>query len=324
VSPVEDARKRWVADREKYVSFASYVKDQIVVCVKPLGLWSAVSARAKEIDSLEKKLLRKPTHTYDTLPDKVGARVVLRYRSEIKLVLEAVQSAFSCESVEDKMGKLGSDRIGYLSVHVDRVRLKDNDPRFADYPPTEFWLELQVRTLAQDLWSEMSHDSVYKSEEGLGELPEDLRRRVNLMAGQIEVADREFDRLGTELPQDDYLHLLKTLEHHYYMFCTQRPDAELSLQVLRRFAPLYSKSVRETAASLQDFLTFKRQVLESVYSDAAHADTQKRSAFLFQPEVLLLYERLTNDESGMRTAWNQHYPEEELERIANTFGMSFD
>jgi ppGpp synthetase/RelA/SpoT-type nucleotidyltranferase len=324
MNPVEDARRRWVSDRPIYVAFAKYVQSSLLVCVKPLGIWSAVSARAKEIDSLVKKLLRKPTHTYDTLPDKVGARVIVRYRSEIRSVLEAIQSVFLCEAPEDKIGKLGSDRVGYLSVHVDGVRLRPDDTEITKYPPTRFWVELQVRTLAQDLWSEMSHASVYKSEEGLGDLPEDLRRRVNLMAGQIEVADREFDRLGGELQHDEYSELLKALERHYYALTAQRPDSELSRQVLRLFVPLYGESALKVAALIGEFVVKKEKVLESVYADAAHISVASRTAFLFQPEVLLLYERLSNDEAAMRRAWNDHYPEEELERVANAFGISFD
>ena len=65
----------------------------------------------------------------------------------------------------------------------------------ARFPGGRFRAELQVRTLAQHLWSEMSHDTTYKS--GTVVEPE-LKRRVNLLAGLIEIADREFSRLQEE------------------------------------------------------------------------------------------------------------------------------
>src|ERR1700688_1296455 len=84
------------------------------------------------------------------------------------------------------------------SVCTSAVAAK-GDPGALDYPPNTFWAELEVRTLAQHVWCEMSHDSVYKNDEMVAALPDDIKRRVNLMAGQIEVADREFDRLDSEL-----------------------------------------------------------------------------------------------------------------------------
>jgi hypothetical protein len=38
----------------------------------------------------------------------------------------------------------------------------------------------------------------------------------------------------------------------------------------------------------------------------------------------MIYERLVNDENKVRKVWNQNFPEKELERIANTFGISLD
>jgi len=110
-----------------------------------------------------------------------------------------------------------------------------------------------VRTLAQDLWSEMSHDSVYKSEEALGALPADVQRRVNLMAGQIEVADREFDRLHTELPRDANLRILKILERHYYRLASKEPNLELSIQILCDSVPLYGAMLQKPQVVWRNF-----------------------------------------------------------------------
>src|SRR2546422_4908982 len=103
-----------------------------------------------------------------------------------------------CKAVDDKLKILGSERVGYLSIHLDEFRLKATDPDREKFSPAIFRLELQVQMLAQNLWSEMSHDSVYKTDDSIRKLEEDLNRRVNLMA------------------------------------------VELSLQLIQKFAPLYS------------------------------------------------------------------------------------
>ena len=48
------------------------------------------------------------------------------------------------------------------------------------------------------------------------------------------------------------------------------------------------------------------------------------SPFLYQPEVLMIYERLEADQLAARKAWVLRFPESELERIANVLGISFD
>jgi putative GTP pyrophosphokinase len=221
---------------------------------------------------------------------------------------------------------LGTDRVGYLSVHLDNVRLHQNDGDAAQYPPGKFWVELQVRTLAQHLWSETSHDTVYKNEEMLAQLDPDIRRRVALMAGQIEIADREFDRLNKELSARATFHLLHVLEQHYYSVTSQQPNKELSVEVLDTLLPLVKEDANTFANRLDKFLFEKRDVIEGVYARAMEVglEDENTPAFLFQPEVLLVYNLLTLARDKTRKVRNDNYPERELERIANSFGVSLD
>ena len=50
----------------------------------------------------------------------------------------------------------------------------------------------------------------------------------------------------------------------------------------------------------------------------------ERSVFFFQPELLMVYDRLLQDQYRLRETWNHALPEAELDRIANVFGFSFD
>jgi hypothetical protein len=111
---------------------------------------------------------------------------------------------------------------------------------------------------------------------------------------------------------------------HYFTLKSRRPDLELSMQVLRLFFLLIRHDVNAFGKHLEGFLTSKHAVLESVYSQAIEAGLENMTAFLFQPEILLIYDLLTSDPIETRRLWNQNYPEAELERIANAFGLSFD
>ena len=78
MTDIEDARLRWIEERPIYDEFASLLADRIRVALSSLGLWFTVQCRTKELDSLLKKLMRGK-HTYETLPDKVGLRVIVLY-----------------------------------------------------------------------------------------------------------------------------------------------------------------------------------------------------------------------------------------------------
>jgi ppGpp synthetase/RelA/SpoT-type nucleotidyltranferase len=326
VTAIEDARKRWIAERPKHEAFGTLLKGRLEACLKPLGLWFEVDSRAKTVDSLVKKLLLKRGHSFDSLPDKVGVRVVIRYRADVDEVIKCVRASFDSDEPENKEVILGTDRVGYLSVHLDHVRLRPGDADASSYAPESFWAELQVRTLAQHLWSEMSHDTVYKNAELMAKLPPDVQRRVALMAGQIEIADREFDRLNMELSAKGTVRLLQVLEKHYYSVASHQPNLELSVEVLDTLMPLVKGDVSAFAQQLNDFLSAKHTVIEQVYSRALEIglENEKITAFLFQPEVLLVYKLLNSNPDETRQVWSESFPELELVRIANTFGLSLD
>lgn len=321
MNELDNARTLWIEEEPRFAQYAGLVADQIRHALRPAGVWYDVSQRAKSIDSLLKKLLKKTTHTYETLPDKAGVRVIVRYRADLERVIPLLQAALHCGRIDTKAPRI--DAVGYLSTHVDHVRLPATHPEQRFYEVNHFWVELQIRTLAQHLWSEMSHDTVYKNDETILVLPNDVKRRVSLMAGQIEIADREFDRLGQETRAEDAAELLRFLERTYFRLTSRKPDVELSLSVLRTLVPLYGTAINQIESTLQGFLTAKMSFLEDRYAQAQEQDAVQTSPLFFQPEALAIYERLTDDQTTLRREWSLHYPDEELEKIASDFGISF-
>jgi len=316
---LDEARKRWLKEQPTFGEFGKLIADRVSAAVRERGIWSETSSRPKEVHSLVKKLV-KGKYTYDSVPDKAGARCIVRYFSEPEVVLSLAYKLFQCSEPEDKAAELGTDRVGYISIHV-QVRLRQGDPEFEKYPPSSYCAELQIRTLGQHLWSEMSHENVYKNDETMVALPVDLKRRVHLMAGLIEVADRELDRLNQEMPPGSEARLYNALESHYYKLTAKRPDPALSLEVIKLLSPLYGLEVTQIAQRLDTFFDSHRDVLQHVYQEA---EEWTASPFLYQPEVVMIYERLEADQLATRKAWAHRFPEPELERIANAFGISFD
>jgi len=122
----EEARRRWLEERQAYHEFAELIAARVKTAMQECGIWCETSSRAKEPYSLIKKLLNGK-HTYDSVPDKAGARCIVRYISDLGFVRSQAQRLFECSESDDKLRALGTDRVGYNSVHV-QVRLKDRDP----------------------------------------------------------------------------------------------------------------------------------------------------------------------------------------------------
>ena len=131
------------------------------------------------------------------------------------------------------------------------------------------------------------------------------------MSGQVEVADREFDRLNSEQSSQAAMQLWQALEKHYYTLCSHRPDLELSAQVLKTFIPLVENDLPAFTSQLNDFLASKRSVLEHAYAEAAN-EPEDITSFIFQPEVLFLYDLLAlintkHDNCGPRNIQNVNW-----------------
>lgn len=163
----------------------------------------AIDGRVKDVAGAIEKVTRKG---YDDpivqMTDIAGVRVIVYFESDVIKVADIIRKSFQVDeknssNTDDRMS---ADQVGYRSVHFvcdlgkDRIKL----PEFSALGGLKF--EFQVRTVLQHAWAELAHDRNYKFS---GTLPRHLKRRLFLLAGLLETADRGFDDLSTSL--DDYV-----------------------------------------------------------------------------------------------------------------------
>src|SRR5690348_6680383 len=115
---LEEARLQWIEERPAFKQFAEYLEGLLKVEVRRAGILAEVTSRAKELDSLVKKLILKPQHSYQSVGDKAGVRVIVRYKNEIEPVLEIAKGKFDRGYPENTSDRLRPNTFGYLSVHV--------------------------------------------------------------------------------------------------------------------------------------------------------------------------------------------------------------
>lgn len=187
-----------------------------------LGEVTKVEGRVKEMEECIKKFHRKyqnqleaaehPYQIKDFISDLIGIRIVCLYEDQIGSISRVLQQHFRTLDVTDKISSVEGteDSFGYKGLHMD-LALSDEQLAKARYQPfAGLSFEVQIRSLIQDAWSVLDHKIKYKKS-----IPNDLKRRINVLSALFELADREFKEIRnatteliemeTELPISDTL-----------------------------------------------------------------------------------------------------------------------
>ena len=161
---------------------------------------TAVEGRVKTEQSLAGKLALKGAKyaTLSDITDLVGARIITFYTDDVDRIASMAEQLFEIDwnNSVDKRKLHELDSFGYSSLHY-----------ICRLPGFQFPFELQLRTTLQHAWAAINHDTGYKS--GI-EIPREYMRRMNRLAGILEMADDEFSRIRSEIT--DYRRRVQTLE----------------------------------------------------------------------------------------------------------------
>jgi putative GTP pyrophosphokinase len=194
-----DPAKWYSAHFEIYSSFTRLLHATVEKLMKAAGIqYLYVASRPKSIPGFVEKMARKEYRSTNEVTDLAGIRVITFIESDATAAAELLQRSFvpHPEKSLDKSEELGDSQVGYRSIHLifelgtDRVNLTE----YKQFKGLLF--EVQIRTVLQHAWAEIDHDRGYKFS---GVLPKNLRRRLNLLAGQLELADMEFSRLALDV-----------------------------------------------------------------------------------------------------------------------------
>jgi ppGpp synthetase/RelA/SpoT-type nucleotidyltranferase len=168
--------ERWQREERLYAAWGRYVahelRSAIATRVAPtkleLFLKLPVQPRVKETESLlQKAYHRKKAYTdpYEQIEDKVGLRFVVLVEDDVRTIEEEIESGAAW--IAQKARDFAEERekrpyeFDYQSLHYV-LRSRDELTFEGERILANMSCEVQVRTLLQHAYSELTHDTIYK------------------------------------------------------------------------------------------------------------------------------------------------------------------
>lgn len=184
--------------KDKYDRFAKLLELILKKAVRQLGYLAIIQARAKEVVSFSNKIILKDKYQnpLTDVTDLCGARVIVQFQSQIPAVCELIKECFAIDEINslDHTSKLKVNEFGYRSIHY--IVTPDKDSILGVKVADEFKdlkAEIQVRTLAEHIWADISHDRLYKTDLII---PEEWKREAARLSAILENADETFGSMS--------------------------------------------------------------------------------------------------------------------------------
>ena len=268
-----------------------------------LKIWP--KPRVKETKSFLAKALRFNDKRYENplseITDQVGARFVVLLLPDIRIVEDEIKACreWECELARDFMEERRQNPLlfEYQSLHYV-VRSTKQSSLEGLIVPAGTPCELQVRTLLQHAYSELTHDTIYKPKSALDSHDPDLNRQIARSMALIETTDHIFQQVAAAIERAT-ADLREALERAAAVYGSRigEPkaiDARLSEFILapfRKSVPLITQknleSVLDEHPSLIDFVRCNRET----------------SVLYESPLVLIIFWLIEEDEDELWRNW---------------------
>lgn len=275
-----------------------------------------VKPRLKETASLvQKAFFRNKAYKdpYNEITDKVGVRFVVMVTCQIKRISDVVEASKLWSWSKDKdyeaVREQHPEVFEYESVHYIVKAIEDfkyNNVEIRKDTPCE----IQIRTLEQHAYAELSHDYFYKSN---NEIENRMKRYLARSSALNETTDLMFKEVYDmiENEKEEY-YKLNTLLKSIYDF--KDYDEELNRSIYNSIKNMYEK-----------YVLGKNDLAEWVEEDILEDIKKRKNNSLYrQPMIILLYFLLDTHRKELIQEWEYENTIDMLEPIADDLGISLD
>lgn len=312
----EDLARSYEEVRPDFQTAVEEVRSALADRLGAARIDADIHARAKTVESLVKKAVRRSDTSIDQIGDKGGIRVIYTFPGDVDRIETIVREISSVVRKEVKSDGLGFERLGYQGVHLDVVTLGIEE--FSE-SSRGLSLEIQLQTKAENAWASVTHDLFYKSPV---EIPIEVKRGFNRLSALAEIFDSEVDRLVDAVqsqPGFETAELIERLDDELVKYTGQRPDQALTRMTASELVSIYDCPPGEVFQKyIEPFLAEHREHIQKLYSD--YAD-DRRYPLLFQPEALIIFERVESDPTSIAASWPaEKIPREMLASLSVVWG----
>lgn len=188
--------ENYKSEHPRYQIYAKVLQDVLEAVCRQHAPEAIVQSRAKALSSFAEKAIRR-SDKYQSpstqLTDLCGARVICNSFEEIERICAFIERHFEIdeENSEGRKPRQKTEEFGYASFHYI-VQIKADEILGVEIPKDQIGerkAEIQVRTLLQHAWANISHDQFYKNQ---FRPPEKLERSMARLSALLEEADEAF------------------------------------------------------------------------------------------------------------------------------------
>ncbi len=275
------------------------------------------SCRVKDVNSLvEKAFFRdKPYEDpYNEITDKVGIRFVVMHGGQLDILCDIVEKCqlwTASKDVDFHLSRENNpDVFTYESIHY--VVKNINELPYGEHIiPANTPCEIQIRTLEQHAYAEISHDLFYKKEKKDNIVARYLART----AAFNEESDELFKKIYEKVEENEFTYesIMSELMKKYTFYSLM--SDKLNFAIYDTIEPIIIKH-NITAKKVIDFTEENNFILEDI------KNYQEDNILLKQPVVLVLYYILTKNAHELEEIWD--FPEDMLIPIKSSLGLAYD
>jgi ppGpp synthetase/RelA/SpoT-type nucleotidyltranferase len=286
--------ERWHSEAPMYSAWGALVAETLVEVITqavspiPIGLFLRIpiNPRLKDSGSLLAKAFwrgKNYKNPYEDIEDKVGLRVIVLLQEEIRIVERLIcdnklWTAHKARDFEEEI-KINPFEFDYQSVHYIVRSNKGNiynEREIIENTPCE----IQIRTILQHAYSELTHDTIYKPSL---QADQSVKRAAAKSMALIEATEDYFTQVKDRLEkaQASGRKLTSYLNKKYKEFTNLDPQVTPLNTIIIDQYKLLAKELFEDEIS--EFLR-RKEFLANNIRERAPSDLLYR-----QPAVLLVY-----------------------------------